>query len=215
MNSIRIYVTFCNIVQHLPTHCLIELFWATPSGRAIRHSASLRPCGQPPDGRLGYYPCCGQHRSDTALVALKSPSEPPIRPASTQPAVPPALRDAPPVRPLQTHAPAPVAVSLRRALASSGVRAPFLRPNPRLRGVCSFAPRRPGPLPTAPLKRVPALQPRRQPTAPPARSLASHPQNPTHARQRAGPTRASRPGAGRRFHSLPSRRDAALRPFVA
>ncbi len=35
--------------------CLVFI-WAVPSGRAIRHSATLRPCGQPPAGRLGYYP---------------------------------------------------------------------------------------------------------------------------------------------------------------
>ena len=61
-------------------------FRAPPSGRAVRHSASLRPCGQPSVGRLGSHPWC-------IPPTLPLPgATPPCAPARLTPLPAPTLR---------------------------------------------------------------------------------------------------------------------------
>ena len=70
---------------------------AAPSGRAVRHFASLRPCGQLPAGQLGYHPCCSQPHPQKLLDPARfspeprlTPCQPHHRPAAWPPPPPPA-----------------------------------------------------------------------------------------------------------------------------
>ena len=68
---LQTYVSNCYRVQTSNPYN-IALFWAAHSGRAVRHSASLRPFGQPPVGRLGSHPCCTSRSANRTASRCQS-----------------------------------------------------------------------------------------------------------------------------------------------
>jgi len=161
-----------------------DLRFAAGRGQAIRHSASLRPCGQPPFGRLGYYPC----RNLPILLLPAGPlalwDEPPAPvTADTGPDAHPRTRPASLWSASITSAPPDA--SPRVASRATCLKRQAARPSPN-------PPPRPSP---SALLRAPASphHPRRTAPAPAAASPANLPTtNPRQATRRPHPNQPSR-----------------------
>ena len=179
-------------------------FWAAPSGRAVRHSASLRPCGQPPAGRLGYHPCRGH--ADRPGSGGKASHQPPLltpapRPtagSSSSAPTAPADSAAPPV-PMSSRVPAGFPASMTHATTLT-LRLPGRLPSGTGR---PSGPPRPRPARHLRCAPAPGLNPPRlqillfQPPRRPASFPQPHPRRPVRRPDtpRPGPgCRHSRPG---------------------
>lgn len=155
-------------------------------------------------------PCCAPLPLVAPFPSLSSTAVSADSPASSALAVGPRRSQKGPTPPASYRNPPPgPAPSLRPAAHTLalryGPRPPPTAPPLLLHGPTSFG-RRPWSLPILLNASPPHLPPR---------SLASQPHLQAHPRQRVGSRPSQPPGAGRRFHSLLSLRDAALRSFVA